>query len=73
MPLTEAETKQIIQEYMNAKVVYRDNCKERHKGVDKLEKKVNSMDNRLWLILVGLLGNFLALISGVVLIVKFLG
>ncbi len=62
MPLTEAETKQIIQEYMNSKVVYRDNCKERHKGVDKLEKKVDSISNRLWLILIGLLSNSIALI-----------
>ena len=31
MPLDEANIKVIIQEYMEDKVVYRDNCKERHK------------------------------------------
>ncbi len=62
MQLTEAEIKNIVQEYMNSKVVYRDNCKIRHLGVDKLEKKVDSISNRLWLILIGLLSNSIVLI-----------
>ena len=50
--VTEDRVKIIAQEVMNDKVVYHDICREKHKGVDKLEKRVEMMDRKLWGILV---------------------
>ena len=49
--ITEDRVKIIAQEVMNNKVVYRDNCRERHKGVDELKDQIKWMDKKLWGIL----------------------
>lgn len=45
--MTEADVKVIVQEYMDDKVVYRDNCKERHIGVEDMKKDIQCIRSKL--------------------------
>ena len=45
--ITEADVKVIVQDYMEDKVVYRDSCIERHKGVDDMKKDIQCIRSKL--------------------------
>ncbi len=61
--LTEDNVKVIVQKILNCKVVYRANCILRHEGVDTLEKRVESMDKRMWAILIGMCVQLISIVA----------
>lgn len=53
-------------EINNGKYVTTKFCEERHKGVERLEKRVDSMDRKLWGILILLVANLAGIIGWLV-------